>query len=74
MASHGSRRDVTEILDNSIKTNAEGPAKASGDSGSIEQHKLSEQIAADKYLESKKASRAKGLGVKLAKISPGGTV
>jgi len=31
-------------------------------------------IAADKYLESKKASRAKGLGIKLAKISPGGTV
>ena len=65
---------MAENLDNSIKTNAEGPAKASGDSGSVEQHKLSEQIAADKYLESKKASRAKGLGVKLAKISPGGTV
>jgi len=65
---------MTDTLDNSIKTNAQGPAKASGDSGSIEQHKLSEQIAADKYLESKKASRAKVLGVKLAKISPGGTV
>ena len=65
---------VAENLDNSIKTNAEGPAKASGDSGSVEQHKLSDQIAADKYLESKKASRARGLGVKLAKISPGGTV
>lgn len=65
---------MAEDLDNSIKTNAEGPAKASGDSGSVEQHKLTEQIAADKYLESKKASRAKGLGVKLAKISPGGTV
>ncbi|HNO80360.1 MAG TPA: hypothetical protein PKN33_20120 [Phycisphaerae bacterium] len=63
-----------EALDNSIKTNAEGPAKASGDSGSVEQHKLTEQIAADKYLESKKASRTKGLGIKLAKISPGGTV
>ena len=65
---------MTDTLDNSIKTNAEGPAKASGDSGSVEQHKLSEQIAADKYFQSKKASRAKGLGVKLAKISPGGTV
>jgi len=64
---------MTETLDNSIKTNAEGPARASGDSGSVEQHKLSEQIAADKYLESKKASRVKGLGIKLAKISPGGT-
>ena len=57
-----------------IEQNAVGPAKASGDSGSIEQHKLADQIAVDKYLESKKASRAKGLGVKLFKISPGGTV
>jgi hypothetical protein len=65
---------MTETLDNTIKSNAEGPAKASGDSGSVEQHKLADQIAADKYLESKKASRARGLGVKFAKLSPGGTV
>ncbi len=65
---------MTDTLDDSIKNNAEGPAKASGDSGSVEQHKLSEQIAADKYLESKKASRAKGMGIKLTKLSPGGTV
>ena len=64
---------MTDTLDNSIKTNAEGPAKASGDSGSVEQHALAEQIAADKYLASKQASRSKGLGIKLAKISPGGT-
>jgi len=74
MPLQGSRKDVTETLDNSIKTNASGPRRASGDSGSVEQHGLNDQIAADKYLESKKASRAKGLGVKLAKISPGGTV
>lgn len=61
-------------LDNTIKTNAAGPAKASGDSGSVEQHKLTDQIAADRYLESKKASRSKGLGIKLAQIAPGGTV
>ncbi len=65
---------MTGDFSNSIKQNAEGPRKASGDSGSVEQHSLTDQIAADKYLESKKASRAKGLGVKLAKISPGGTV
>jgi len=65
---------LTDTLDNSIQQNAAGPKKASGDSGSIEQHPLADQIAADKYLESKKASRAKGLGIKLAKISPGGTV
>jgi len=60
-------------IDNAIQTNAAGPAKASGDSGSVEQHTLTDQIAADKYLESKKASRSKGLGIKLARISPGGT-
>jgi hypothetical protein len=65
---------MAEDLSNSIKTNAEGPAKASGDSGSVEQHAIGDQIAADKYLESKKASRTKGLGIKLTKISPGGTV
>ena len=65
---------MAEELDNSIKENAAGPRKASGDSGSVEQHGLADKIAADKYLESKKASRAKGLGIKLAKISPGGTV
>ncbi|MBI1373345.1 MAG: hypothetical protein GC159_11495 [Phycisphaera sp.] len=61
-------------LDNTIRENAGGPKKASGDSGAVEQHDLQDQIEADKYLESKKASRAKGLGIKLAKISPGGTV
>ena len=65
---------MTDTLDNSIKQNAAGPRKASGDAGSVEQHSLADQIAADKHLESKKASRAKGLGIKLAKISPGGTV
>jgi hypothetical protein len=65
---------MTDTIDNSIQQNAAGPKKASGDSGSVEQHGLADQIAADKYLESKKASRAKGLGIKLAKVSPGGTV
>ena len=65
---------MTTELDIAIEQNAAGPRKAAGDSGSVEQHSLPDQIAADKYLESKKASRAKGLGIKLAKISPGGTV
>ena len=65
---------MADTIDNSIKENAAGPRKASGDSGSVEQHGLADQIAADKYLESKKASRSKGLGIKLAKVTPGGTV
>ena len=64
---------MADPLDAKISDNASGPRRASGDGGSIEQHSLPDQIAADKYLESKKASRAKGLGIKLAKISPGGS-
>lgn len=65
---------MPDELDDTIQQNAAAPKKASNDSTSMEQHPLPDQIAADKYLESKKASRAKGLGVKLARIAPGGTV
>jgi len=64
---------MPDDLSQAIETSAEGPKKASGDSGSVEQHSLTDQIAADKYLESKKASRTQGLGIKLTRISPGGT-
>ncbi|HOI55429.1 MAG TPA: hypothetical protein PLP01_09295 [Phycisphaerae bacterium] len=63
---------VAENLDNTIRDNAAGPKKATGDSGSIEQHSLTDQIAADKHLASKQAASGKGLGVKLVKLSPPG--
>ncbi|HNX25942.1 MAG TPA: hypothetical protein PKK48_00890 [Phycisphaerae bacterium] len=63
---------TSETLD--IAANANAPKKVSGDSGSVEQHGLPDQIAAEKFLQSKKASRAKGLGIRLLKIAPGGTV
>lgn len=65
---------MSDNLDNVIKDNASGPKSASGDAGSVEQHSLPDQIAADKHLQSKQAMATKGLGVKLLKISPGGTV
>lgn len=65
---------MSETLDNTIRENAAGPKKASGDAGSIEQHSLSDQIAADKHLSSKQAMGRKGLGIKLLKISPSGTI
>lgn len=61
-------------IEQSIQENAAGPRKATGDAGSVEQHALSDQIAADKHLASKQAMRTKGLGVKLVKLSPSGTV
>jgi len=65
---------MTETLENTIRDNAAGPKSASGDAGSVEQHSLPDQIAADKHLQSKQAMATKGLGVKLLKLSPGGTV
>jgi len=64
---------MAEDLDNTIRDNAAGPKRARGDAGEMEQHSLKDQIAADKYLAGKKATAGKGLGIKLAKISPGGT-
>ena len=63
---------MAEDLDQTIRDNADGPAKASGDSGSMEQHKLSEQIAADRYLASKQAAKSKRLGLRITKIVPPG--
>ncbi len=65
--------EPTDTLEETLKTNAAGPKKAAGDAGSVEQHGLADQIAADKYLESKKASRGKGLGIKLVKIKAPGS-
>ncbi len=49
-------------LSETIRDNASNPKRASGDSGSVEQHSLTDQIAADRYLESKKASRDRRAG------------
>lgn len=60
--------EVTEA----IEENAQGPKKASGDSGSVEQHPLTEQIAADKYLASKEATKSPSRGVRFSKLIPPG--
>jgi hypothetical protein len=65
---------MTDTLDKAIQDNAVGPRKASGDAGSVEQHALPDQIAADKHLASKQAMRTKGLGIKLVMLSPSGAV
>lgn len=63
---------MTHNLEQTIRENATSPARASGDAGSIEQHPLPDQIAADRYLEGKKAIRRKGLGIRLKKLVPPG--
>ena len=62
---------MTDPLEETIQQNAAGPKSASGDAGSMEQHPLPDQIAADRYLASKKAMKA-GRGVRLTKLVPPG--
>ncbi|MCA9123776.1 MAG: hypothetical protein H6822_00570 [Planctomycetaceae bacterium] len=61
---------MAENLDDKIRENAEGPAKASGDAGSFEQHKLTEQIEAERYLCSKEAAKSKSRGLRFNKLVP----
>ena len=63
---------MADELDDTIRQNAQGPAKAAGDAGSVEQHKLSDQIAADRYLASKEAAKSKRRGLVFNKLVPPG--
>jgi hypothetical protein len=62
-------------LTTNISTNAQGPSRAAGDRGSMEQHPLPDQIAADKYLKANAAAAANPMaGVRHFKIRRGGAV
>ena len=62
-----------DTLDTKLEENAAGPKKASGDVATVEQHSLPDQIAADRYLCTKKAARSRGLGIRFGKLRPPGT-
>jgi len=65
-------KSMPDDLKDAISENAKGPAKAAGDAGSVEQHKLTDQIAADKYLTSKEAIKSKRRGLQFNKLVPPG--
>lgn len=58
--------DAVDLSD-AIANAAAAPLKATGDTGSLEQHNLKDLIAADQYLASKRARR----GFRISKIVPG---
>ena len=62
---------MAETIEDAIEESAKGPKRAQGDSGSVEQHALAEQIGADRYLASKEATKT-GLGVRMTKVVPPG--
>jgi len=66
---------MADDLKDAIKQNAEGPAEARGDAGSVRQHGLKDQIEVDKYLAGKEAgSKDPAKGFTRVKIVPPGTV
>ncbi|MBL0869302.1 MAG: hypothetical protein IBJ18_01860 [Phycisphaerales bacterium] len=64
--------DPTPNLEQAIRDNAAGPAKAAGDSGSVEQHPLKDQIEADRYLASKAAAKSPAKALRLTRLIPPG--
>ncbi|MGQ9918685.1 MAG: hypothetical protein ACUVS7_14835 [Bryobacteraceae bacterium] len=63
---------MSDNLDDTIRQNAQGPAKVASDAGSVQQHPLSEQIEADRYLASKKAAGKAKRGLRFNKFVPPG--
>ncbi len=63
---------VSDNLQETIRESVKAAANASGDAGSVEQHKLTKQIAADKYLASKAAATYKKHGRRFNKLVPPG--
>jgi len=61
----------TDLTD-TIRDNAAGPKRAQGDSGSVDQHSLKDQIEADRYLASKEASKRRDRGLRMSRIAPPG--
>ncbi len=63
---------MADELQQSIEQNATEPKRVRGDSGEVEQHSLKDQIEADRYLASKKATQGKGLGGRIGKMKASG--
>lgn len=59
--------------DKRLQENANSPKSAEIDGQRVEQHSLKDQIAVDQYLASKKAVKSRNSGLKIAKMSHGGS-
>jgi hypothetical protein len=63
---------MADDIEQTLRDNAQGPAEARDDAGGMKQHSLRDQIEVDRYLNSKKAARAKNCGVRITKLVPPG--
>lgn len=65
---------MADEIRNQILTNAQAPAEASSDMGSVKQHSLGDLIEADKYLTGKDAVSKGRRGLRFTKLIPPGSV
>jgi len=64
---------MADDLDDAIRTNAEGPASASDETGGVTQHPPPSVIQADRYRLNKAAFKnRRSLGIRTAKLVPHG--
>ena len=63
---------MADELKDAIKDNASGPASAEVDGQRVTQHKLTDQIAADRYVKSSEAVAKGHRGLRISKLVPPG--
>lgn len=68
MAKKEEKLDMDSVLTQAVNN----PQSASVDGQSVTQHNLKDLIEFDKYMEAKKSSRSKKLGIRLFKVQRGG--
>lgn len=64
----------SEVAETALTQALAGPARVSGDAGSVESHRLSDLIAADKHLKGQDAAGKPARGLRITRLLPPGTV
>lgn len=65
--------ELSDISETIRRSATEGVKRAKGDNGEMEQHSLTEQIEADRYLCNKKAASRGPGGLRFTRIVPPGS-
>lgn len=66
--------DESTAASDALSAALAGPAKVSGDAGSVESHKIADMIAADQYLAAKDAASSTRQGLRITRLIPPGAV
>ena len=62
-----------DSLGDAISDNAAGPKRVAGDSGTVEQHPIPDQLAAEYFRASKAAMSKRSRGIRVSKVRPPGS-